>query len=228
MSTCISVSTCMSSSPPPVSTPVSTFTCVISPCMCTRPRVCHLCIPHHLGMLSVQVYMCVHAQPLSHISVHGIYTNIYESENVSLSVMTDSFDPMVCSPPGSSVHGILQARVLEWVAVSFSRGSPQCRDRTQLSHTAGRFFAFWTPREALISNPNLHLHLHLHSCLHPIIYSHILTWTWTHIHVHLQAPLGDILVLLPDRGNEVNIEIKQNTQSFGFPGLMKVTFTLIL
>ena len=142
MSTCISVSTCMSSSPPPVSTPVSTFTCVISPCMCTRPRVCHLCIPHHLGMLSVQVYMCVHAQPLSHISVHGIYTNIYESENVSLSVMTDSFDPMVCSPPGSSVHGILQARVLEWVAVSFSRGSPQCRDRTQLSHTAGRFFAF--------------------------------------------------------------------------------------
>ena len=38
--------------------------------------------------------------------------------------------PVDCSPPGSSVHGILQARVLEWVAISFSRGSPRPRDRT--------------------------------------------------------------------------------------------------
>ena len=37
-------------------------------------------------------------------------------------------DPMDCSPQGSSVHGILQARILEWVAISFSRGSPQPRD----------------------------------------------------------------------------------------------------
>ena len=37
-------------------------------------------------------------------------------------------DPMKCSPPGSSVHGILQARILEWVAISFSRGSSLCRD----------------------------------------------------------------------------------------------------
>ena len=39
-------------------------------------------------------------------------------------------DPMDCSPPGSSVHGILQARILEWVAISFSRGSSQARDGT--------------------------------------------------------------------------------------------------
>ena len=39
-------------------------------------------------------------------------------------------DPMNCRPPGSSVHGILQARILEWVAISFSRGSSQPRDRT--------------------------------------------------------------------------------------------------
>ena len=39
-------------------------------------------------------------------------------------------DPMDCSPPGSSVHGILQARILEWVAISFSRGSSQPRDKT--------------------------------------------------------------------------------------------------
>ena len=42
-------------------------------------------------------------------------------------------DPMDCSPPGSSVHGILQARILEWVAIPFSLGSSQPRDRTQVS-----------------------------------------------------------------------------------------------
>ena len=57
-------------------------------------------------------------------------------------------DPMDCSPPGSSVHGILQARILEWVAISFSRGSSQPRDWTQLSHTAGRLFTHWATREA--------------------------------------------------------------------------------
>ena len=50
--------------------------------------------------------------------------------------------------PGSSVHGILQARLLEWVAVPFSRGSPQPRDRTQVSHIAGKFFTSWATREA--------------------------------------------------------------------------------
>ena len=48
---------------------------------------------------------------------------------------------MDCSPPDSSVHGILQARILVWVAVSFSRGSSQSRDRTQVSCIVGRFFA---------------------------------------------------------------------------------------
>ena len=42
-------------------------------------------------------------------------------------------NPMDCSPPGSSVHGILQARTLEWVAISFSKGSSQHRDQTQIS-----------------------------------------------------------------------------------------------
>ena len=42
-------------------------------------------------------------------------------------------DPMDCNPPGSSVHGIVQARLLEWVAISFSRGSSQPRDQTCVS-----------------------------------------------------------------------------------------------
>ena len=49
-------------------------------------------------------------------------------------------DPMDCSLPGSSVHGIFQARVLEWVAISFSRGSSPPRDRTRNSHTVGRLY----------------------------------------------------------------------------------------
>ena len=60
-------------------------------------------------------------------------------------------DLVDCSPPGSSVHGILQARILEWVAISFSRGFSPPRDQTQVSCTAGRFFTIWTSREALPS-----------------------------------------------------------------------------
>ena len=57
-------------------------------------------------------------------------------------------NPMECSPPGSSIHGILQARILEWVAISFSRGSSRPRDWTQVSHIAGRSFNLWPTREA--------------------------------------------------------------------------------
>ena len=49
-------------------------------------------------------------------------------------------DPTDCSPPGSSVHEILQARIVEWVAISFSRDSSQLKDQTWVSHTTGRFF----------------------------------------------------------------------------------------
>ena len=48
-------------------------------------------------------------------------------------------DPMDCSPPGSSVHGTFQARILEWVAISFSRGSSRPKDQTWVSCTADRF-----------------------------------------------------------------------------------------
>ena len=58
-------------------------------------------------------------------------------------------DPMYCSLPGFSVHGIFQARVLEWVAISFSRGSSWPRDRTQVSCIAGRCFTLWATREAI-------------------------------------------------------------------------------
>ena len=57
-------------------------------------------------------------------------------------------DPMDCSPPGSSAHGILQARTPEWVAIPFSRGSSWPRDGTWVSRIVGRFFTVWATREA--------------------------------------------------------------------------------
>ena len=57
-------------------------------------------------------------------------------------------DPMDCSLPGFSVHGILQARILEWVTISFSRGSSRPRDRTWVSCIGGRCFNLWATREA--------------------------------------------------------------------------------
>ena len=59
-------------------------------------------------------------------------------------------DPMDCSPPGSSVHGISQTRILECAAMPSSRGSSWSRDQTQVSCTAGRFFIVWVTREAPI------------------------------------------------------------------------------
>ena len=50
------------------------------------------------------------------------------------------YNPMDCSLPGSSIHEILQAILLEWVAIPFSRGSSQARDQSLVSHIAGGFF----------------------------------------------------------------------------------------
>ena len=73
---------------------------------------------------------------------------------VSLCVLVALCDPLDCSPPGSSIHGIPQARILEWVAIPFSRGSSLPGDRTQVSCIAGRFFTI--RREALVKNLSSH------------------------------------------------------------------------
>ena len=64
-------------------------------------------------------------------------------------------DPMDCRPPGSSVHGILQARILELVAIPFSRGPSWPRDWNWVSCIAGRFFTVWATR--------IHTHTHTHT-----------------------------------------------------------------
>ena len=65
--------------------------------------------------------------------------------------------PMDCSPSGSSIHGILQAGILEWVAIPFSTGSSRPRDRTWVSCIAGGFFTIWATREA---------HLCMYMCIY--------------------------------------------------------------
>ena len=70
----------------------------------------------------------------------------YSSSEVAQSCLT-LCDPMDCSPPGSLVHGIFQAWILEWVAISFSRGSSRPWDWIQVSSIVGRRFTVWATRE---------------------------------------------------------------------------------
>ena len=65
-------------------------------------------------------------------------------------------NPMDCSPPGSFVQEIFQARMLDWVAVSFSRGSSQLRHQTRVSFISGRVFTDWATKEALTPSKSEH------------------------------------------------------------------------
>ena len=67
------------------------------------------------------------------------------TEKVKMKVM--QLCPTLCNPVDYTIHGDLQARILEWVAVSFSRGSSQPRDQIQVFHIAGGFFTSFAIRE---------------------------------------------------------------------------------
>ena len=89
-------------------------------------------------------------------------------------------NPMDCSPPGSSVHGILQARILEWVAIPFSKGSSQPRDQSCASHITGKFFTVGATREAKLTQIHLFKLLTLGSSypVPPLVHSKD---SWTHL-----------------------------------------------
>ena len=78
----------------------------------------------------------------SPVSQHMIHARKWKKVRVVQSC------PTLCGPMDYIVHGILQARILEWVAVPFSRGSSQPRDQTQVSRIAGGFFTSWATRKA--------------------------------------------------------------------------------
>ena len=88
-------------------------------------------------------------------SVHGIaksrtWLNNWTEMNWTEVKVAQSC-PTLCDPTDCTVHGILQARILQWVAFPSSRGSSQPWDQTQVFHIAGRFFTSWTTREVLIA-----------------------------------------------------------------------------
>ena len=98
--------------------------------------------PHLLWLLPHRQFFITKPPEKPHsFSKHPV-NRVCESESVTI------WDPMDWSLPSSSIHGIFQARGLEWVAISFSRGSFRPRDWTQVSYTAGRFFPNWATREA--------------------------------------------------------------------------------
>ena len=113
-------------------------------------------IPIHSDMVpcsfeSLGHYYILHRCPSNPLSIYISIDNIvvwrYWYRFVAKSCPTLS-DPMDCSLPGYSVHGISQARILEWVSISFSRGSSQPRDQTCISCLAGGFFTTGATRKA--------------------------------------------------------------------------------
>ena len=88
--------------------------------------------------------LIVHSSCILQLCSAGLYYELsyfglcFNLESISRSVMSDSCGPMDCRPPGPSVHGILQARILEWVAMPSSRGSSWPRDQTLVCCIVGR------------------------------------------------------------------------------------------
>ena len=95
------------------------------------------------GPLAVRMLSPSHWTTRELLGIH-----IIESKNVSCSVVSNSLQPHDYTLPGSSVHGILQAGILEWIAIPFSRESSQPRDWIPVSCIAGGFFTVWASRKA--------------------------------------------------------------------------------
>ena len=97
------------------------------------------------------------------------------------------FDPVDSSLSGSSVHGILQTRILEWIAIPFFRGSSQRRDWTQVSCIAGWCFTIWATRYIWYIHTHTHLFF-INIAIHPIA-----SW-YEYYHNLLIRPLVDVQI----------------------------------
>ena len=90
------------------------------------------------------------SRPTASVSFSG-FTFVYVSVSSPWSEVTQPCpilcDPVDCNLLDFSIHGILQARILEWIAISFSRGSSRPRDQTRVSRIGGRRFNLWATRE---------------------------------------------------------------------------------
>jgi len=100
----------------------------------------------------IKIHVSILPQTPSHPRFKAANWSLFPGECGNKVQVTRSC-PTLCDPMDYTVHGILQARILEWVAFPFSRGSSQPRDRTQVSRIAGRVFTSWATREALVWVP---------------------------------------------------------------------------
>ena len=119
-----------------------------------------------------------------------------ESETEVAQLCLTLCDPVDCSLPGSSDHGILQARIPRWVAISFSRGSSQPRDQTPVSHIGGRRFNLWAHPCHFLQSIILGMisDVLMHDCL---IITYITDCTSVHLHQTVSSTrIGPVSVWL--------------------------------
>ena len=108
-----------------------------------------------ISSFTIPFYFCLQSFPAFLLQFHYICTPLTEfnlqfpslPQKVKSEVAHSCPTLLDCSPPGSSIHGIFQARILERVAISFFRGSFPPRNWTSVSYIAGRFFTDWATRE---------------------------------------------------------------------------------
>ena len=140
-------------------------------------------------MYSTMIHICIYTAYIAYIQhIHiYIYLYIYTCAWQLLQSCLTFWDPMDCSPPGSSVYGIFQAKLVEWVAMPSSRASFWPRDWiciSCVSCVAGGFFTRWVIGEALI---HTHTHTHTHTGFYiffsitdyykiPSIVSYVIQW----------------------------------------------------
>ena len=93
-------------------------------------------------------FICYFILILITIPLNRLHCSVFTDKKTKVIVKLKSLSlVLLFATPRSSIHGIFQARVLEWVAISFSRGSFQPRDQTRFSHIVGRCFTVWATRE---------------------------------------------------------------------------------
>ena len=122
---------------------------VITICLCVGFCSAGKEVPFWLVMLITDEAMQLWEQRAWEITQSSSQFSVNLSEELVTKSCPTLCNPMDCSLPDSSVHRILQARILEWVAIPFSRGSSWPRDQTRVSCIAGRFFTIWGTKPAL-------------------------------------------------------------------------------
>ena len=119
---------------PLLQTPAEAYL-VLSRRVSTSPRLAH-------------PQWCKHHEEKNHYLPYFLFISMKRKKESEVAQSCPTLgNSMDCKIPSSSVHGSFQARLLEWVAISFSRGSSWPRDRTWVSHIAGKHFTIWATRE---------------------------------------------------------------------------------